>query len=474
MAVDYDLVIVGETLEAREAAAIAAQQGARVALVLSPNRLQSLYSLDLLSQVLTQWGNRIQQSSPEPGEPASPAGSWLLLKEAVEMAAAAAYPDLTPAALAMQGVDVVTAPGYFSPKPRLAFTIEQRTLTARAYLIACGSHIGIPAIPGLAETPYLKLEDLLHLDRQPQKLVILGRAASAIALAQTFASLGTEVTLISRGDQLLPNEDPEVSQFIETLLTASGVTLRLGAQVERIEPGASGVSVQAQAGQMTTADHLLIATGPQPATNTLNLDRVGVKQTRSGLQVDEQLRTTHPRIFAAGSVLGGLHHGAVARHEAHTALHNALYLPTRKVSWRQLPYSLGTTPELGCVGLTEREARQQYGSQVQAFSMPISASVKAHLLATATGFCKLVAHQNGTLLGASLIGPQAGELVQGLALLIDSPQAMTRIAAFPAIPYTLTELLMQTAQQWQQQRWQPGQWRRDWAENWFNWRRSSR
>lgn len=477
MTVDYDLVIVGETLEAREAAAIATRQGARVALALSPDRLQTSLQMDLLGQVLTHWGNRSGQFAQGVGVSPSSLeadGGWPLLRQAVEMVGQIAHPHLSLESLAMLGVDVVTDTGYFSPKPRLAFTTEQRTLTARAYLIACGSHSVIPAIAGLAEVSYLTLETLLSLEAQPQSLAILGRSSSAIALAQTFSNLGVQVTLITRGERLLPHEDPDVCQFIEALLVAAGVNLRLSAQVERVQGKETVAVIQLAGGETVLADHLVVATGPQPAIQELNLDRVGVQQDRFGLQVNRRLQTSHPHIYAVGSVLGNSRQGSVARHEVQVALHNALYFPSRSANRHSLPYTLGTTPELGRVGFTEIEARQRYGPDVQVCLSAVSESVKAHLQEETIGFCKLVAHRNGEILGASLIGPQAGDLVQTLAILITEKGRMNAIAAFPAAPHTLTELLTQTAQQWQQTRWQPGHWRRDWSENWFNWRRSIR
>lgn len=122
--------------------------------------------------------------------------------------------------------------------------------------------------------------------------------------------------------------------------------------------------------------------------------------------------------------------------------------------------------------MTEAQARQRYGTDIRVLQQAFSDSLEAHLLEEPTGFCKLVAHRNGTLLGAALVGPQASDLVQTLALLVGQPDGMVKLADFPAIPQTLTDLLVGAAQLWQQQRWQPGRWRRDWAENWFNWRRS--
>lgn len=479
MTVDYDLVIIGETLEAREAAAIATQEGARVALVLAPDRLQASLQQDLLAQVLTHWGHRSQPTWPDSefgaGSPTrTPDWDWPMLRRANEMAAAMAHPHLAPEALARQGVDVVPAAGYFSPKPRLAFTTENRILTARAYLLACGSHSPIPAIPGLAEVPYLTLETLLSLESQPPTLVILGRSAAAIALAQTFATLGTQVTLITRSECLLPAEDADVSQFIETLLVAAGVNLQLKAQVARVQAQADKIAIHLANGELTLGHHCLIATRPQPALADLNLERVGVEPSWVEPWVNDRLQTRNPRIYAAGSVLGDNRHGAIARHEVQIAVHNALYLPTRSVHPTTLPYSLGTTPELGRVGLSETQAQQRYGAAIQVFTSAVSTSVKAHLLEAPLGFCKVIALPNGRLVGACLIGPQASDLVQALALLMAQNSRLQTLATFPAIPHTLTELLTQTAQPWQQRRWQHGRWRRDWSENWFNWRRSRR
>lgn len=468
MAVDYDLVIVGETLEAREAAAIAARQGARVALVLSLAQLASRQEQALMGLVLSHWGQPAL-----PWAAADTAQSWPQLRYAMTLAGAIAEPQLEPAALAAQGVDVVIDAGYFSPKPQLAFTTEQRRLTARAYLLACGSERVVPAIPGLAQTPYLTPESLLALEQLPSRLVVLGRGAAAVALAQTLAALGSDITLISRGSQLLPDEDADVAQFVAALLSGSGVRLKLQAQIEQVQQTPVGqVVLQLEANGPIEADQLLLVTGAQPAIAGLNLERVGVQQRNFRLVVDDRLRTHNRRIFAAGAVRGGELAGALARHDMQVALHNALYLPGHTVSPGAVPYRIGTTPALGRVGMSEAQARQRYGADIRVLRQSFSASLEAHLLQEPTGFCKLVAHRNGTLLGAALVGPQASDLVQTLALLVGQPDAMVKLASFPAIPQTLTDLLVKAAQLWQQQRWQPGRWRRDWAENWFNWRRS--
>lgn len=485
MAVDYDLVIIGATLEAREAAAIAAGQGARVALVtpaLEPARLAMDYGLQVLTQggcpgeggLLAQGGQGARLAPAETlaqgGD--DPARRWAIARQWATMAMAIAHPHWSLEALAAQGVDGVIGVGQFSPKPHLAFTTAYRQFTARAYLLATGSQTVIPAIPGLATVPHHTPETLLSLEVVPSRLVVLGRTPAAVSLAQGFAHLGSQVTLISRGDRLLPEEDRDVADFLTQVLVASGVTLRLQTVLEGIQVQGEGLCWQERGGDRLEAEGLLVATGTQPALEGLNLERVGVQPVAFRLPVDRHLRTANRRIYGAGSVLGGEVHRAIARQEVRVAVHNALYWPTRTVNRGSLPSGVVMMPELGRVGLTEDLARRSYGPAVRVVTLPFSASVKAHFREETSGFIKLIGRSDGALLGACLVGPQAMELAQTVGLVLAQGGSLATLAEAATLPDTLTDLLHQAAHTWQQHRWQPGCWRRDWAENWFNWRRS--
>lgn len=466
MVVDYDLVVVGGTLEAREAAWLAIRTGARVALVASAADWETGLRQALTAEILR---TAAQAASRHPFEPQPPV-DWAGCREQLALAQTIAYPHLSRPRLSELGVDLVVAAGQFSPKPQLAFTTAERRLTARAYLVATGGQPRVPAIPGLNPGSWRSPATLLAAETQPQRVIVLGGKGTAVATAQILARLGSEVTLVAQG-KLLPDQDQEISQLAHAQLMAAGVQVQLHSTVESVQQGPTTVRITTQNGTHQ-GDQLILATGLGPDLKALNLDRILGGTGHPGLAVDPQLRTRHRQIYACGPVLGGSADAHLARHEAQVAVRNALYLPRRAVCYRIVPEYLPTLPAIARVGLTEAQASQYYGTDARAFTQSINTSLKAHLKNETSGFCKLIVHNSGEILGAHWLGPQADEIVQTVALMMHQGIRCQQLNRLPALPYTFTELLKQVAQQWQQQRWQPGDWRRDWSENWFNWRRT--
>lgn len=472
MVVDYDLVVIGGTLEAKEAAWTAAQAGARVALVAPAAELSSI-------RVVTP---QVLRAVARPSNPFSMALdgatprflNWEEIKRLISMATTVSQPHLGLNQLQELGVDVVPAAGQFSPKPRLAVTTAERRLTARAYLIAVGGDVLVPKIPGLEQVPWLTPQKLLDLEAQPQRVLILGRGGDAIALAQALALMGSDITLVTRGPRLLPSCDHQMAQLATGILTAAGVKVHLECPILSVHPSSAGDGVELHTETAPlTADYLTLATGLVSDLRPLNLESLSIRPDRFGLLVDDHLRTRHRRIYACGAVLAAAQDGDFARYEAQVAVRNALYLPRRTVNYRTIPRQIPTLPEIAWVGLSERQAHRWYGAAAQAFSLPLGASLKAHLQDQTSGLCKLIVHENGEILGGHWVGPQAAEMIQILALFMQQGGRCQHLDQFPALVHSWGELLQRSAHLWQQRRWQPGRWRRDWAENWFNWRRSS-
>jgi pyruvate/2-oxoglutarate dehydrogenase complex dihydrolipoamide dehydrogenase (E3) component len=233
------------------------------------------------------------------------------------------------------------------------------------------------------------------------------------------------------------------------------------------QPGSQGDS------RRWIADRLLIGTSPRPALADLNLPAVGLRLKNQAILVNRYLQTRHPYIYACGAVLGGDCLPVVARHEAAVAVDNALFWNRRTTRYDQLPYTLLTQPEFCRVGMTIAQAQQRYGPKaVNSYDAVLDGNRKAQALGNTTGFCRLVTHRRGHLLGAHLVGLQASEWGQVLAIARQHRFTLQDLAQLPTLPQTLTDLVRQAAAPWERDRWQPGQWRRDWAENWFNWRRS--
>jgi len=458
--VDYDVVIVGGSLPARAAAARGARQGARVALAEPPGELERELAGQLLVRHLVQLHSRAAKPL-----------DWAACGRYIQRTVEVAYPQWTRSALAAQGVDVLEERGQLSPGPPLTLITPQRQLRSRGVILAPTGQSPLPPIPGLAERAYLSLEDLAALPRRPDRLVILGRRPLAIALAQALAHLGTLVTLVSRGDRLLPEEDTDISEFVESLVIAAGVDLRLGTSVLEIT-GEAPLTLHLPDQPPLVTDHLLLASLPRPHLAPLNLTALGVSTESPYLAVDDHLRTLHPRVFACGPVLGGYWAEVRDHQDVAIALDNALYLPRRAARWHPRQALLPTWPPLGRLGITATQARAWYGPAVTVLQAPLSDLVSCHLSDHTTGFCRWVVHQEGQLLGAQIIAPEADQVLATLAMILQHRLGLQGLAQIFRLPYGSSEILNQLLEAWQQQRWQPGRWRRDWAENWFNWRRT--
>lgn len=470
MAVDYDLVIAGGAVQGRRAAALAAREGARVALVEPPGRVDRGLAVSVGLERLTSATGRGGDAVWAPGDP-SAGRNWATVRQQIQAAMALAAAPLSLSALAMMGVDTLAAVGQFGARPRLALTTADRRLRARSYLLCPPTQPTVPAIPGLASTPYSPLEDFPYWDTLPDSAIILGRSPQAIALAQGLARLGCAVTLLSRGSQLLPTEDADMSLFGEQLLRASGVTVRLGQRPTAVTyDGQFRVTVAD--GTTIHGQQLILGTAQQPDMASLNLAALGLRPGVAGLVVDDRLRTAHPRVLACGPALGGYWAATTDCQDVPVAVRNALYLPYRRLSSFHRPCVLPMVPALGRVGMTAHQAQRWFGSEASVIQVYLGDTLAAHLAGDTTGLCRWVVHRDGRLLGAQIWGTCAPDLIQTVATMMQNDRRIQHWDRFSALPHSHVDLLEQMVAAWQRQRWQPGQWRRDWAENWFNWRRS--
>lgn len=471
MSVDYDGVIIGGTVQARAVAAVAARQGARVALAESPGKVERQMRRQLTVQLLVQESSIRQQQAGLGLPPTATVDDWLTLKQQLAAAIDIAYPHLGLDTLTIDGVDVLLETGQLSPKPRLAFTTESRYLRGRSYLLSPPTQVIVPAIPGLGSAPLLTPEVLLNLPEPPPELVILGRSPDAIALAQALAMLGVQVTLVTRGDQLLPTEDRDISRFVESLLLAAGVHLQLQAHIASIRHKGH-FTVHLIDGQQLETPQLLLATTHHPELMPLNLLRLGLATHPTHIAVDDQLKTTRPGCFAFGPCLGGYWANHIDHQDGPMALHNALYLPWRRIQRFNRVSWIATLPEFARFGMTARQAIAAYGNDAQVIQVSCEQVFRTHLDSRITGFCRCIIHRDGQVLGAQIIGSGAVDLSQTLALLVQNRIGIHQMVKASYLPITHTELLHRLGEAWQKNQWQPGHWRRDWAENWFNWRRS--
>ncbi|MBD1938554.1 FAD-dependent oxidoreductase [Microcoleus sp. FACHB-68] len=475
MAVDYDLVIIGNTPAGFYAAAKAASLKARVALI-AP---EPLVNAGAHSKALTQISRTAQQMRAahqfgiycDTDEQISAAPQISVkLNEAMQWCAGIVSnleAQQSPAVLASLGVDFIAGAGQFYPKPQLGFEVKDRRLRARAYLLATGTLSAIPDIDGLAATGYLTAETIsqfANIKPQPQNLMVIGAEPTAIELAQTFVRLGKTVTLAVRSPYILPKEDPEAAQLIQAQLEAEGVRILTKTEVTQAKSIDGKKWVQA-GNQAIEVDEILLAAGEQPNLDSLNLESVGVKWHLRGIELSEKLQTTNPRIFACGYNLAHL-----GNYEADIALKNALFLPVFKADYHGIPCGIFSDPQLARVGISEAQARSQYGKDVLVLRQYLKTIAGAQMLGETTGLCKIIVRGNGEILGASIVAPNAGELIYPIALAMRQKIKVEKLK-LPAIWPSLSEITENTAAEWSRQRLSRNERLQDFLEGLFNWRR---
>jgi len=465
MAVDYDLVILGGTPEGIEAAQQAVLRGARVALVLQ--------GLDGRRSPLRTLGTLWLTQSPQIASllPDSPLSPWQRARQQADLAARALTQEDFQQLMG-QGVDVIAEVGQVTKTEPFRIDTEYRQLTARSLLLATGSNSPAPQLPGVASVAYETPTAFLQRDRLPESVAILGGTPLALTLSQRLRRWGVAVTIVSPQDNLLSQEDPAVSQWLRAQLQAEGIEIQCGHEVDAIAPD-HGEKSAFLSEVAIRAEVLVVATSPVPNLAGMGLEEWLKFDLQQPLRVNTFLQTQQPGVYACGAVVGGYDLPAIARQEARIAVDNALFWNRHRIDYCMIPYDLPTQPEMARVGLTEPQARQRYQpDDLLICHQALDHTPQAHWREATIGFCKLIAHRNGQILGVHGVGPEAREWVQTMALLMVQNTPWWKIAAFPTLPDSLTDLLRQATQQWERDRWQPGRWRRDWAENWCNWRRN--
>jgi pyruvate/2-oxoglutarate dehydrogenase complex dihydrolipoamide dehydrogenase (E3) component len=310
---------------------------------------------------------------------------------------------------------------------------------ARRFVVATGSRPVTPPIPGL-DAP-LTNETIFTLTEQPRHLAIIGGGPIGVEMAQAFARLGSEVTLLEQA-RILPRDEPDAADLIAAALRADGVTLHENTRIER----ADGLTLHTSAGPIH-ATHILAAAGRAPTLDDLGLDAANIAHTKAGITVDDGLRsTTNRRVFSIGDVAGRGQWTHLAGWQASVVLRRALFaLPASGVPGA-IPWVTYTDPEVAQVGLTERQARDA-GHAVTSQTAPFGTNDRAVAERATTGRVKLVLGRRGKLLGASIIGAHAGELIALPALALQQGLGARALAGV-MLPYpTLSEAVKRAAGQ---------------------------
>lgn len=328
------------------------------------------------------------------------------------------------------GVRVIRALGRFiSPREVEA---GDHVITARRIVIATGSSPLVPPIPGLDQVPYETNETLFDLRERPDRLLIIGGGPIGLEMAQAHVRLGSKVTVIE-GDTALAKDDPEAATLVLDHLRAEGVEIAEQALASEIRGAAGAIEVEAKDGRIFKGTHLLVAVGRKTNTERLNLDVAGIETTRSGIKVDDSLRTTNRRVYAIGDVAGGLQFTHVAGYHAGVIIRSVLFGLPSKAKTAHIPWATYTDPELAQVGLTEAEARKKHGSKLEIARFDFSHNDRALAERKAKGFIKAMVVK-GRPVGVTIVGHQAGELINLWSLVLANNMKMSQVAAMVS-PY---------------------------------------
>ena len=315
-----------------------------------------------------------------------------------------------------KGVDVFLGHGRFTGPDTL--DVDGKALRFKKAVIATGARAADPPIPGLVEAGFLTNETVFNLTERPRRLAVIGAGPIGSELAQAFCRLGSEVTLFEKADHILVREDPDAAAVVQASMIRDGVHLVLGCGVQRLERTDRGkvIHFTCDGQQSVAVDDILVGTGRAPNVDGLNLEAAGVNYDRCGVQVNDNLQTSNPRIYGAGDICMAWKFTHAAEDAARIAVQNALFPWRRKLSALTMPWCTYTDPEIAHVGMYEHEARQR-GLEVDIFTHHWRDVDRAIADGEEDGLVKInVKKGTDQILGATIVARHAGEMISELTL----------------------------------------------------------
>jgi pyruvate/2-oxoglutarate dehydrogenase complex dihydrolipoamide dehydrogenase (E3) component len=322
--------------------------------------------------------------------------------------------------------------------------VNGQKLRAKHFVVATGSRAAVPKIEGINSVPYFTNETIFdELKEKPESMIVLGGGPIGCELGQAFSRLGVEVTIVQSAAQLLPREDVGVAEFIQKCFKGEGIAFRLNAAINRVSRRDGKVALEFDNAETVTADAMLIAAGRTPNLRALNLKAAGVDHDERGVRVNAYLQTSQPHIYAAGDITNRLKFTHTADFTARIVVRNMLMplqLLRQKVDWSVVPWCTYTDPEVAHVGLGEREAKQE-NTGYDLFVVPLEDVDRAVVESEEAGFAKiLTAKGSDKILGATIVGPHAGDLLHEFVLAMNAKVGLGKIASTIHAYPTLAEL----------------------------------
>jgi len=339
------------------------------------------------------------------------------------------------------GVRVLKGEAKFKNRKTVAVGAAYE-VCARRFVIASGSTPAVPPIPGLGDGPYLTNQTIFSLDIRPEHLVIIGGGAIGLEMAQAFRRLGSAVTVLEAATPL-GKDDPECAAIVIDQLQREGVVIHSGVNVTRVAYGTDSVRamfVGANGDQTVEGQYLLVAVGRQPTTGGLDLESARIKYDRAGIRVNKKLKTSNRRVYAIGDCAAGqLQFTHAANYHAGLVIRNALFHLPVKVDNDRIPWVTYTEPELAQTGMTEAQARARK-LKFHILRWPYHDNDRAQAERETHGHIKVITGRKGRILGATIVGAQAGELIALWTLAIAQGLCIRDLTGI-VLPYpTLSEI----------------------------------
>jgi pyruvate/2-oxoglutarate dehydrogenase complex dihydrolipoamide dehydrogenase (E3) component len=340
------------------------------------------------------------------------------------------YETHPPTAFAKERIDLIFAPAKFLDPHRLS--LGDRTISAKKMIICTGSRAAIPKIDGLDQIPFLTNETIFELHELPSSMLIIGGGPIGCEMASALNRLGVQITLVQKGPAILPNDDPELTSSLFEFLRTEGIKILTNCALLRFSKERDEISaaiIDEHHAQFTlSAKSVLIAAGRIPNLETLDLARAGIEFDHRGLKVDRHLLTTSPNIYGAGDVVPPYLFTHIAEHEAIVATRNACLPFKITPDYNNILWCTFTAPALAHAGLTEPQAREQFGDKIRIYRWPYSHVDRARTDVAMEGFAKIICDSKGKILGIHILGAEAAELMHEVQLAKSLGRPLSSIA----------------------------------------------
>ncbi|HAA92304.1 MAG TPA: dihydrolipoamide dehydrogenase [Rhodospirillaceae bacterium] len=343
------------------------------------------------------------------------------------------------------GVKVIQEEGRFTGPGEV--TAGDTRIQAKKFVVSTGSSAGVPPIPGIEDVPYLTNETVFDLTEPPSHMIVVGGGPIGSELAQAHRRLGAEVTMLEMFT-ILGKDDPEVTEVVKNRMAEEGIDLREGIKIAKVAKDVDGVTVTLDKDgteETVTGSHLLIAAGRNPNLDGLDLEAAGIDYEHKGIKVDARLRTSNKRVFAIGDVAGGLQFTHAAGYHAGIIIRNILFKMPAKVNYDAFPWVTYTDPEIAHVGQTEVQAAETHGKDIRILRFAFAENDRAQAERETDGMIKVVTDKKGRILGCSMAGTRAGELILPWALAISQKMKIGAMAGVVAPYPTLSEVSKRAA-----------------------------